>query len=172
MIFFDVETTGLIENEYLGLDKQPRIIEIGALKTDDDGNEIARYSTLVHPEKKLPEIITKITGIKDEDLIGAPLFSDCYKDLAEFFVGEKKMLAHNARFDLMCLVFELMRMDKLYNFPFCIECIDTRTKYGGKLEKWAKLVKNDAFVQTHRAIDDVITLRDCWFSKYDNSYRV
>jgi DNA polymerase-3 subunit epsilon len=167
MIFFDVETTGLIKNEALPTTLQPQIIEIGALKTDDKGNEVAVFETLVNPGVALPKVIIDITGIKDEDFAAASAgpFAEYYGALAEFFRGERTMLAHNARFDQMLLVFELRRIGKEHQFPYCSDVIDTRTVWPGKLQEWAKLVRGPDYVQEHRAVSDCRLLRDCWFSK-------
>lgn len=165
MIFFDTETTGLIDNELLPLKQQPRIIELGALKTDETGKEIDRINFLINPGMPLPGIITKITGLTDADLKDQPAFAEVLPLVAEFFLGERTMLAHNARFDLMLLVFELRRLDKQWNFPFCSEVIDTRTKWHGKLADWVKKVKGPDFIQPHRAIGDCELLRDCWFAE-------
>lgn len=165
MIFFDVETTGLIDNEMLPLKQQPRIIELGALKTNEEGVDIDRINILINPGMPLPAIITKITGLTDADLEGQPSFSEVLPKVAAFFLGEHKMLAHNSRFDLMLLVFELRRLDKQWNFPFCHEVIDTRTRWHGKLADWGKKVKGPDYVQPHRAIGDCELLRDCWFAK-------
>lgn len=164
MIFFDVETTGLIENEMLPLKQQPRIIELGALKTDEAGTELARINILINPGMPLPAIITKITGLTDDDLKDKPAFGEVLPTVVDFFLGERKMLAHNSRFDLMLLVFELRRLDKHLNFPFCPEVIDTRTRWHGKLAEWGKKVKGPDYVQAHRAIGDCELLRDCWFA--------
>jgi len=167
MIFFDVETTGLITNEALPLSQQPYIIEIGAIKGDvaADGSFKVRgeFSTFIKPPIALPEIITKITGIQDHDLREAPTFIEKYNALARFFLGEEEMLAHNAQFDLMMLVFDLRRNAKQYQFPFCPKLTDTRSFYSGKLANWGKEVRNDAFEQTHRALDDAKLLAECYF---------
>ena len=42
MIVFDLETTGLPKAEGSDLDIQPRIIEFGAIKVDDDFNEVGK----------------------------------------------------------------------------------------------------------------------------------
>lgn len=164
MIFFDTETTGLIDNESLPLSQQPRIIEIGALKTDEKGNELAAFNVLINPGRPLDAVITKITGLTDADLARAPGFVEVLPELIDFFTGERLMLAHNARFDLMLLVFELRRLDRQWRFPYCAEVIDTKTRWAGKLAEWALKVKGPDFVQTHRAIEDCRLLRDCWFA--------
>ena len=60
-VVFDIETTGLNKD----FDK---IIEIGALKYRNN-ILVSEFNYLVNPKIKIPEIITTITGIKDEDLI-------------------------------------------------------------------------------------------------------
>ena len=49
MIVFDLETTGLPKAEGSDLDIQPRIIEFGAIKVDDDFNEVGRLQFLCSP---------------------------------------------------------------------------------------------------------------------------
>lgn len=175
MIFFDTETTGLIDNEGLPLAQQPEIIEIGALRVDGPASVqrgelvvLEEFSTFVRPKAlPLPPIITKITGIRDEDLVEAPLFIEVYSALARFFGKEagEEMLAHNARFDLMMLVFELRRYAKEHAFPYCCRCTDTKAFWPGKLADWGRKVKGDQFVQPHRALDDARLLAECYFAE-------
>lgn len=164
MIFFDTETTGLITNEALPLAQQPRIIEFGALKVNDAGETIGVLESRINPGVPLPAIITKITGLRDTDLVDAPRFEAMVPQLADFFRGERVMLAHNAWFDLMMLVFELRRAEAQWRFPFCSEVIDTRERWSGKLADWGRRVKGAEFVQEHRALSDAQLLRDCWFA--------
>lgn len=167
MIFFDVETTGLISNYALPLAQQPCIIELGALKTDEIGATQDTFSALVRPfdGKPLPPIITKITGLTDAELIDEPIFIELYGALAAFFRGERVMLAHNAIFDWQMLQIELRRVAKEYAFPWCSEVIDTRSKWPGKLQEWGKKVRGAEYIQAHRALDDCRLLRDCWFAE-------
>ena len=161
MIVFDVETTGLITNEALPASFQPRIIEIGAVKVDKEFNVIDTFETFCDPGGTLPGEITQITGITDEMLKGAPLFIEIYGSLAAFFLGESAMAAHNARFDQMALVFELQRCGMEWRFPYCVNILDSKSIYPGKLADWAREVKGADFKQQHRALDDAMVLRDC-----------
>lgn len=53
------------------------IIEIGAVKLNDDFHEISRFHTYSHPENgEITEIITSLTGIKQYDVENAPLFHE------------------------------------------------------------------------------------------------
>ena len=164
MIFFDTETTGLITNEALPLDTQPYIIEVAAMKTDEQGNEIARFESLVNAPVPITPEITKITGIAPEDVLGAPSFASVYFRLAQFFSGETTMVAHNASFDHNMLIFELRRLGKQYQFPYPTTVIDSRIVWRGKLQDWGRAVRGEKYIQRHRAMADVELLRDCYFS--------
>ncbi|MCC7356095.1 MAG: 3'-5' exonuclease [Candidatus Doudnabacteria bacterium] len=86
----DVETTG--GNPYFN-----RIIEIGILRVEK-GEVVAKYQTLLNPLRELPEFITKLTGLRDEDLIDAPTFEDKKDEILELF-EDSVFVAHNVGFD-------------------------------------------------------------------------
>lgn len=90
-IVFDIETTGLsIQND--------RIIEIGAVRIAG-GKICETFGTYVDPETPISEEITKLTGITEEMVKGAPSQRDAVKMFLEF-VGERMLIAHNASFDM------------------------------------------------------------------------
>ena len=90
----DLETTGLSP----GLD---RVIEIGAVRFRD-GVVLDRFQTLVRPEVPIPEAVQELTGIRDQDVAGAPRPQDALKELLDF-VGESPVVAHSGHFDLSFL---------------------------------------------------------------------
>ena len=59
---------------------------------------VERYETFVHPGRPIPAEITRLTGIKDLDVINAPSPREAVAGLADF-VGGMPVLAHNASFD-------------------------------------------------------------------------
>ena len=67
LIFFDTETTGLKTDK-------DRIIQLSAIKTDKNLNEIDRFNSYANPYPLLisPKI-TEITGIRMSDVENAPL---------------------------------------------------------------------------------------------------
>ena len=120
-IIFDTETTGLpVKGQ--PLEFQPYIIEFGAIYLDDDGSVIRTVNQLLNPGdriwdknisrfgKKLPPIITKITGITDAELVGKPSFIEFVSFLNFFFMGADLLIAHNAVFDVAMLKNELIRI--------------------------------------------------------------
>lgn len=104
-VVFDLETTGA---------KAPpcRITEIGAYRVRN-GNVAEEFHTLVNPQTPIPPFITGLTGINDDMVREAPLFSDIANDLLEF-IGDAVLVAHNARFDLGFLNYEIGRVYEEY----------------------------------------------------------
>ena len=90
-VVFDVETTGL-SSVY------DTIIELAGVRLVD-GEIVDRFESFANPHRKLPEVITNITGITDDQLVGAPEVDDVLKDFHEW-VGEDCLVAHNATFDI------------------------------------------------------------------------
>ena len=187
-IILDVETTGLLKPAATPLDKQPQIIELGALYIDDDGFVIRTISQLIDPGVPLPEIITKITGITDGQLKGKPKFAECLPLFIEFFKGADNLIAHNASFDTGMLRNELRRYgcgcdwDAKHFvsdcFPWPKEIICTIQEYKAMMGKWPKLtdlyqkIIGEPLEQTHRALDDCVALhkilvKDDFFEKIE-----
>lgn len=76
IVVFDVETTGLDR-------ERDQIIELGAVKIDN-GNIIERFSTFVKPTKHIPYDVTKLTGITEEMVAGAPPIEFVIRDFYNF----------------------------------------------------------------------------------------
>lgn len=162
MIFFDTETSGLIENESLAVERQPRILEIGAIKVDSQLEVIERFSAiLLPPGYEITPEIEKITGLTQKALVAAgKQFPEIVPRLCNFFLGSEALVAHNLRFDLMMLVYELRRIGWEYRFPFPRQHIDTLAMWPGKLADWG--ASNGLAKQEHRAMADAQLLLDCY----------
>ena len=65
-LLLDLETTG-------GNPVRDRITEIAAVRMEG-GQEVARWSTLVHPGGRIPPFIQSLTGISDAMVADAPGF--------------------------------------------------------------------------------------------------
>ncbi|MBA4801514.1 MAG: DNA polymerase III subunit epsilon [Euryhalocaulis sp.] len=91
-IVFDTETTGLSPAD------GDRITEIGCVEVIDFVPTGREYHCYVNPQRSLPPKVTEITGLTDEFLADKPLFADVVEDFMEF-VGDARMVAHNAEFD-------------------------------------------------------------------------
>lgn len=89
-VAMDLETTGLNPR----LDK---IIEIGAVKVRN-GIVIDTFCTYVNPGKSIPQRITELTGIANEDVADAPYIEEVLPQFIDF-LGEDYLLGHNIIFD-------------------------------------------------------------------------
>ncbi len=90
-VALDIETTGLDA-------VRDSIIEIAAVKFK--GNRIEdEWSSLINPNRHIPEFITGLTGIDDAMVRQAPRVREVAHDF-EAFVGDCPIVGHNVRFDL------------------------------------------------------------------------
>jgi DNA polymerase III subunit epsilon len=94
----NMERIAIVDLETTGMDPlRDRITEVAVILLDD-GQEVARWQTLVNPLVGIPAQIQSITGITPAMVRGAPSFDQ----IAEFLVEKIKgriFVAHNARFD-------------------------------------------------------------------------
>lgn len=182
MIFIDTETTGLLNPSLVSLINQPKIIEFYGVKFDKDWNKIGELDILLDPGEKLEPIITKITGLTDDDLKGKPQFISVYKDFCELFLGDDEVVGHNVEFDLGMILVELKRHGLEYKFPWpsihtCTVEMSThltsKSELMNKLEKKInskrlklsqlhELVTGKAHADSHRAKGDVMALIRCY----------
>ena len=176
MIVFDLETTGLPKAEGADLNLQPRITEFGAIKLDEDLNEIEVLEFLINPGIPLDPKITKITGLTDEMLKDQKPFIARLDEIVDFFLGERFLVAHNLPFDRAILKFELERVGRILSFPWPPEQICT-VEVGETI--WNKKRKlGDIYLEVtgeehkgaHRSIADVRALIEIvkWYKKEGN----
>lgn len=101
LAFFDVETTGLT----IGLD---RIIEISVLKLDPSGSK-DMFTQRINPEMNIPELITKLTGISNDDVKDMPTFAAIGQRLMDFLQNCDFAGYNSNKFDVPILVDEFLR---------------------------------------------------------------
>lgn len=76
-VALDLETTGLHV-------EQDAILEVAAIKFQDT-QVIDRFETFISPGRSIPYRVQRLTGIKPEQLIGAPTFDSIARRLQAFF---------------------------------------------------------------------------------------
>jgi len=173
IVLFDTETTGLMKPADSPLDNQPRILEFGAIKLHynydtEEFVEVGRIEFMCDPGFGVPAIITKITGIKQEDIDGKPEFGVHYPILADWMVGTTMLVAHNLAFDCGMLNTELRHIGRVHHFPYpptqicTVEASYHIKNRRMKLEQLYKHYKGKDPQQTHRAIGDVEILVECF----------
>lgn len=156
---FDTETTGLLLPGAAALKDQPKIIEIASIRSDGKILELK-----LQPGEALSPEITKITGLKDDDLRGAPTFLQALPQIAAFFVGVEGIVAHNLPFDIGMLTTELKRCGKEFAFPYPPKQICTVAAFEHVKGRRMRLAETYQHVtgaelrQTHRALDDARAL--------------
>jgi DNA polymerase III epsilon subunit-like protein len=174
IILLDFETTGLILPSSSDLVLQPKIIEIGAIKVSDKGSVVAELGELIDPRQEISAEITKITGIKPEQLKGKRTIEEVIPELADFFLGAHTLVAHNVAFDRDVLYFELLRTGWERRFPFPpnqVCTVDSTMHIKGRRMKLTELYEHTQgkpLAQTPRAVDDVRALWECYKALNDN----
>jgi DNA polymerase-3 subunit epsilon len=105
-IVFDTETTG--RDPLLG----DRIVEIACVEIVNLLPTGVTFHRYVNPERDVPEEVVKVHGLTAHFLRDKPVFGspDVVGALLDF-VGDSKLVAHNAEFDRKFLNAELIRLD-------------------------------------------------------------
>jgi DNA polymerase III subunit epsilon len=163
----DVETTGLFARAH------DRVIEVGVVITERDGEELGRYETLVNPGRDLGP--TEIHGVRGRDVLDAPTFADLLGDLS-VQLGGRILVAHNARFDRDFLGIEFARCG--FSFPE-VPWLCTM-EIGAALTGFARLAScceqlDIALARAHAAVDDAAAaaaVLACWLRLPESQERL
>ena len=98
-VLLDTETTGLSP-------VKDKIIEIACIEIDDHIPTGEKFHVFLNPEMEISQGAYETHGITREFLNDKPKFKDIAKEFQEF-INEKKLIIHNADFDLAFLNKEL-----------------------------------------------------------------
>src|SRR4051812_40748846 len=90
-VALDLETTGLHV-------EQDAILEVAAIKFQDT-QVIDRFETFISPGRSIPYRVQRLTGIKPEQLIGAPAFDSIARRL-QAFLSDYPIVGHSIPFDV------------------------------------------------------------------------
>lgn len=102
-IVLDTETTGFEPSE------GHRIVEIGAVELFNHMPTGRTYHQYINPERDMPSEAFAVHGLSEEFLRGHPVFRNIGQAFVDF-VGDAKLVIHNAAFDIKFLNFELGRI--------------------------------------------------------------
>ncbi len=91
-VAFDLETTGLSP-------KSDRVLEIGAVRFDQEMRRIGELEVVVDPGVPIPLAVQRLCGLTDADVAGAPAPVEGVAQLADFCDGAE-LVAHGAGFDV------------------------------------------------------------------------
>ncbi len=104
-IILDTETTGI--DPLMG----HRIVEIGAIEMRNKVLTGEKFHCYIDPERDMPDDVYRIHGISGEFLKGKPKFADIVEEFTNF-IGDSKLVIHNAPFDIKFLNHELSLLGK------------------------------------------------------------
>jgi len=102
-VILDTETTGLDPRQ------GHRLVEIGCLELVNHMPTGQQYHVYLNPERDMPAEAFAIHGLSGEFLGDKPTFAQVVEDLLAF-LGDAKLVIHNAEFDLRFLNAELDRL--------------------------------------------------------------
>jgi len=165
-IFLDTETTGLSFND------GHKVVEIACVETKDliPTNKI--FHKLINPKRDMPEEAFKIHGFSREFLNDKETFDQIADEFLDFIRG-KKLIIHNANFDLSFLNSELDAIKKeLIDKMSVIDSLEVaRNKFPGtsnSLDALCKRFNIDISRRTkHNALLDCELLREVYINLLD-----
>lgn len=99
-IVLDTETTGFNPNS------GDRLVELGAVELLNHMPTGRTFHAYVNPQRDVPEDAVKVHGLTTAFLSDKPLFADVAQDFVAF-LGDAKLVIHNAAFDMRFLNAEL-----------------------------------------------------------------
>ena len=164
-VILDTETTGLSVKD------GNRIVEIGCLELDNLVPTKNNFHCYLNPERKVSEKALEVHGYTDEFLSNKKKFKDTADEFLDF-IKDKRLIIHNAEFDLSHLNNELKIIGKesLKN-----DVVDTlvlaRDKFPGSpisLDALCKRYKIDNSIRTkHTALIDCELLSKVYINLID-----
>jgi len=165
-IFLDTETTGLSFKD------GHKVVEIACIETKDliPTNKI--FHKLINPKRDMPEEAFKIHGFSEEFLSNQATFDQVADEFLNFIKG-KKLIIHNANFDLGFLNGELSAIKKeLIDKASAIDSLEVaRNKFPGtsnSLDSLCKRFNIDISRRTkHNALLDCELLREVYINLLD-----
>ena len=104
-VILDTETTGLSVKD------GHRIVEIGCVELDNLIPTSKKFHCYLNPERKVSEKAFKVHGYTDEFLLTKQKFKEIADDFLNF-INNKRLIIHNAEFDLSHLNNELSLLGK------------------------------------------------------------
>ena len=165
-IFLDTETTGLSAKD------GDRIVEIACIETKDLIPTNRVFHKLINPQKKVSSEAFKVHGFSDDFLKGKEKFDEVVEDFLEF-IKDKKLIIHNAPFDVGFLNAELRRVNKktldLKNIEDSLSLARSRfPASSNSLDNLCKRFNIDLSRRTkHNALLDCELLREVYINLVD-----
>ena len=165
-IFLDTETTGLSFRD------GHKIVEIACVETKDLILTNKVFHRLINPKRDVPDEALKVHGFSQKFLSDKETFDQVADEFLDFIKG-KKIIIHNASFDLSFLNGELRAIKKeLIDKMVVIDSLEVaRNKFPGtsnSLDSLCKRFNIDLSKRTkHNALLDCKLLREVYINLLD-----
>lgn len=179
-LFFDTETTGVPRNYKAPVSDSknwPRLVQLGWILTDNEGNEIKSNNYIIKPEGfTIPMEAAKIHGITTEKALAEGV--SLLEVLQEFSADLEKIqniVGHNIEFDKNIVAAEFYRNQMPHGFTqwrsYCTmhssaDLCAIRGPYGYKWPKLVELYKKlfgCTFDDAHNAFADITATKECFW---------
>ena len=165
-IILDTETTGMSVKE------KHRIVEIGCIELENQIPTGKVFHEYINPEREVSEDAFKIHGYSNEFLKGKKVFSQIAENFTNF-IKNKKIIIHNAVFDLSFLNYELKLINqKEIDKNSVIDTLEiARQKYPGSQNSLDALCKrfniDNSKREKHTALLDCKLLKEVYINLVD-----
>ena len=165
-VVLDTETTGL------SIAENHRIVEIGCIELKNQIPTSRIFHEYLNPQRAVSEEAYKIHGYSDEFLSNKKTFLKIAKSFLDF-IKDKKIIIHNAVFDLSFLNYELRLVNqKPINSKIIIDTLEiARQKYPGSQNSLDALCKkfniDNSKRKKHNALIDCQLLKEIYINLID-----
>src|SRR2546430_7591115 len=154
-VALDMDTTGLPV-------EQDAILEVAAVKFQSS-EVIDAFEAFIYPGRSIPYRVQRLTGIKPEQLIGAPLFDAVAKRL-QVFLSDYPIVGHSIPFDVGFLRrWGIARTNPLVDtFELATVMLPSLTSYN--LGQVAESLGVQVPLDRHRAMVDTVLAMDVFLA--------
>ena len=165
-VILDTETTGLSNTE------KHRIVEIGCIELSNQISTNKIFHEYINPQRPVSEEAYKIHGYSDKFLSDKKTFAEISEDFLNF-IKDKKLIIHNAPFDLSFLNYEMRLIKKKeIDKKNIIDTLEiARAKYPGSQNSLDALCKrfniDNSKRKKHNALIDCHLLKEVYVNLVD-----
>tara|TARA_B100000029_G_scaffold363016_1_gene356063 strand:- start:4620 stop:5291 length:672 start_codon:yes stop_codon:yes gene_type:complete len=165
-VILDTETTGLSTTE------KHRIVEIGCVELNNQIPTNNIFHTYINPQRPVSEEAYKVHGYSEKFLSDKKIFSEIAENFLNF-IKNKKIIIHNATFDLSFLDYELSLINKKkLDRKNVVDTLEiARSKYPGSQNSLDALCKrfnvDNSRREKHNALIDCHLLKEVYVNLLD-----
>ena len=165
-VILDTETTGLSTAD------KHKIVEIGCIELENQIPTNNIFHEYINPQRSVSEEAYKVHGYSEKFLSNKKTFSEISESFLKF-IKDKKLIIHNASFDLSFLNYELRLLNKeIINKTNVIDTLEiARSKFPGSPNSLDALCKryniDNSKREKHSALVDCNLLKEIYINLLD-----